>query len=218
MILGSLEQIPLKFRALAAGVCTYLLWPFAHAPHWQWQALWQSEAETAAALAPLMSFYTKYSELALPALNAQLELNKLRDLELSLIAANADFADQDRDDNWAEATEFMIAHVAQNVGANELRIYDSECRNNLCRIELAAPQGLNPQFRALVLKYAATLKAGDLEFHDLKEGKDRIMLELKSDKRLQYGYFEERALKPAAREQWLAEVKAWLGTQQNNKK
>lgn len=214
----SIEQIPLHYRALAAGVCAYLLWPFAHAPQWQWQALWQSEAETAAALAPLLSFYTKYGEPALPALNAQLELNKLRDLELSLIAANADFADQDRDDTWAEATEFMIAHVAQNVGANELRIYDSECRNNLCRIELAAPKGLNPEFRALVLKYAATLKAGDLEFHDLKEGKDRIMLELKSDKRLNYGYFDERALKPAAREQWLAEVKAWLGTQQPHKK
>ncbi len=214
----SLEQIPLHYRALAAGVCAYLLWPFAHAPKWQWQALWQSEAETAAALAPLMSFYTKYSEPALPALNAQLELNKLRDLELSLIADNAEFSDQSRDENWAEATEFMIAHVAQNVGANELRIYDSECRNNLCRIELAAPKGLNPEFRALVLKYAATLKAGDLEFHDLQEGKDRILLELKSDKRLQYSYFEERALKPAVREQWLAEVKAWLGTQQNNKK
>lgn len=214
----SIEKIPLRYRALAAGVCAYLLWPFAHAPQWQWQALWQSETETATALAPLMSFYTKYGEAALPALNAQLELNKLRDLELSLIADNAEFSDQSRDENWAEATEFMIAHVAQNVGANELRIYDSECRNNLCRIELAAPNGLNPEFRALVLKYAATLKAGDLEFHDLKEGKDRIMLELKSDKRLQYGYFQERALKPAAREQWLAEVKAWLGTQQPNKK
>jgi hypothetical protein len=214
----SIEQIPMKHRALAAGVCLYLLWPFAHAPQWQWQSLWQSEAETATALAPLLSFYSKYGEQALPALQAQLELNKLRDLELSLIADNAEFSDQSRDDNWAEATEFMIAHVAQNVSANELRIYDSECRNNLCRIELAAPKGLDAEFRALVLKYAATLKAGDLEFHDLQEGKDRIMLELKSDKRLQYGFFAERALKPAEREQWLAEVKAWLGTQQNNKK
>ena len=214
----SIEQIPMKHRALAAGVCLYLLWPFAHAPQWQWQSLWQSEAETATALAPLLSFYSKYGEQALPALQAQLELNKLRDLELSLIADNAEFSDQSRDDNWAEATEFMIAHVAQNVSANELRIYDSECRNNLCRIELAAPKGLDAEFRALVLKYAATLKAGDLEFHDLQEGKDRIMLELKSDKRLQYGFFAERALKPTEREQWLAEVKAWLGTQQNNKK
>ncbi|MFC0048072.1 hypothetical protein [Rheinheimera tilapiae] len=214
----SIEQIPLRFRAAAAGICLYLLWPVAHAPEWQWQSLWQSEAETATALAPLLSFYTKYGEQALPALQAQLELNKLRDMELALIADNAEFSAQSRDDSWAEATEFMIAHVAQTVGANELRIYDSECRNNLCRIELAAPKGLNPDFRALVLKYAATLKAGDLEFHDLKESKDRIMLELKSDKRLQYGFFAERALKPAEREQWLAEVKAWLGTQQNNKK
>lgn len=214
----SLEQIPYHFRAAAAGVCLYLLWPFAHAPQWQWQALWQSEAETATALAPLLSFYAKYGEQALPALQAQLELNKLRDLELSLIADNATFSAQSRDDNWAEATEFMIAHVAQSVSANELRIYSSECRNNLCRIEIAAPQGLTAEFRALVLKYAATLKAGDLEFHDLKEGKDRLMLELKSDKRLQYGYFAERALQPAAREQWLAEVKTWLGTQQNSKK
>lgn len=214
----SVEQIPIKFRALAAGACLYLLWPFAHAPQWQWQALWQSEAETATMLAPLLSFYSKFGDSMLPALNAQLELNKLRDLELALIADNAEFSAQSRDDHWADATEFMIAHVAQDVGANSLRIYDSECRNNLCRIELAAPNGLTTEFRALVLKFAATLKAGDLEFHDLQEGKDRIMLELKSDKRLQYGYFEERALKPAAREQWLAEVKAWLGTQQNSKK
>ena len=138
--------------------------------------------------------------------------------EQQLIADNSTFSAQSRDDKWAEATEFMIAHLAQSVTDNQLRILDSECRNNLCRIELAAPKGLNPEFRALVLKYAATLKAGDLEFHDLKESKDRIMLELKSDKRLQYGFFAERALKPAEREQWLAEVKAWLGTQQHNKK
>jgi hypothetical protein len=214
----SIEQIPMKHRALAAGVCLYLLWPFAHAPQWQWQSLWQSEAETATALAPLLSFYTKYGEPVLPALTAQLELNKLRDAELALMAQNAEFSDQARDDNWAEATEFMIAHVAQNVGANQLRIYDSECRNNLCRIELAAPQGLTKEFRALVLKFAGTLKAGDLEFNDLQEGNDRLMLEMKSDKRLKYGFFAERALKPAAREQWLAEVKTWLGSQQNNKK
>ena len=120
----SIEQIPLRFRAAAAGICLYLLWPVGHAPEWQWQSLWQSEAETATALAPLLSFYTKYGEQALPALQAQLELNKLRDMELALIADNAEFSAQSRDDSWAEATEFMIAHVAQTVGANELRIYD----------------------------------------------------------------------------------------------
>lgn len=209
----SVERIPLHWRAFLAGACVYLLYPFAHAPAWLWQSLGQTEAESAAALAPVLSFHSKYGDSALPALNAQLELNKLRDYEQRLIAENADFADQDRDENWAEATEFMIAHVTQNVSANTLRIYHSECRNNLCRIEIAAPDGLTAEFRAQVLKLAATLKTGDLEFHDLKEGNDRLMLELKSDKRLKYGYFAERKLQPAELEIWREQVKTWLQEQ-----
>ena len=133
-----------------------------------------------------------------------------RQFTQQLIADNATFSSQARDDKWAEATEFMIAHLAQSVTDNQLRILDSECRNNLCRIELYAPKGLTPEFQALVLKYASTLKRGDLEFQDLVPGKDRIMLELKSDKKLKYGYWASRRLEPAEKAQWQQDVRAWL--------
>lgn len=204
-----LQQLP-PWRLAALGAAFYLLMPLSVTPTWQLQLLTAKPAETEAPLKPLLAFYQKHGEAVLPALQAQLELDKLRRLEQQLIADNATFSSQARDDKWAEATEFMIAHLAQNVTDNQLRILDSECRNNLCRIELYAPKGLTSQFQAMVLKYAATLKRGDLEFHDLVPGKDRIMLELKSDKKLKYGFWASRQLEPAEKVQWREDVRAWL--------
>jgi|GEM_PF-1643465 len=204
-----LQQLP-RWRLGLLGAALYLLLPLSVTPYWQLQLLSEKSAATEPTLKSLLAFYQKHGEAVLPALQAQLELDKLRRLEQQLIADNATFSSQARDDKWAEATEFMIAHLAQNVTDNQLRILDSECRNNLCRIELYAPKGLTPQFQALVLKYASTLKRGDLEFHDLVPGKDRIMLELKSDKKLQYGFWASRQLEPAEKAQWREEIRAWL--------
>lgn len=204
-----LQQLP-RWRLVALGAALYLLLPLSVTPYWQLQLLTSQTVETEPPLKSLLAFYQKHGEAVLPALQAQLELDKLRRLEQQLIADNATFSSQARDEKWAEATEFMIAHLAQNVTDNQLRILDSECRNNLCRIELYAPKGLTPQFQAMVLKYASTLKRGDLEFHDLVPGKDRIMLELKSDKKLKYGFWASRQLAPAEKEQWQQDVRAWL--------
>lgn len=201
------------WRYLVLGSACYLVIPWAKAPEWQITALWQSEQQTNDAFKPLLKFYSTYGDSAFAALQAQLELNKLRDYEHELIRQNKEFADQERDDKWATASEFVIAHVATSVSQNKLRIYDAECRNNLCQIEIAAPNGLDKQLSQLILQFASTLKAGDLEFNQLIEENDRILLEVKSGKRLKYGYFDELRLAPAAREQWLAEVGAWLKKQ-----
>lgn len=201
------------WRYVLVGALAYLLLPWAKFPQWQFAALWQSDEQVKESLKPLLKFYKKYGDEAFPALHAQLELNKLRDYERQLIADNAEFADQVRDDKWATASEFVIAHVATDVSKNQLRIYDTECRNNLCQIEIAAPKGLDKELSRLILQFAGTLKAGDLEFNQLIEDGDRIILEVKAGKRLKYNFFDEWLLKPAAREQWLAEVGAWLKKQ-----
>lgn len=207
-----LQQLP-PWRLALLGAAIYLLLPLSVTPIWQLQLVTAKDAATEASLKPLLKFYQQHGEAVLPALQAQLELDKLRRLEQQLIAENATFSSQSRDEKWAEATEFMIAHLAQNVTDNQLRILDSECRNNLCRIEIYAPKGLTPQFQALVLKYASTLKRGDLEFHDLVSGKDRILLELKSDKKLKYGFWASRQLAPPEKAQWQQDVRAWLQPQ-----
>jgi len=204
-----LQQLPC-WRLAALGAALYLLLPLSVTPYWQLQLLISQPAETEAPLKSVLAFYQKHGDAVLPALQAQLELDKLRRLEQQLIADNATFSSQARDDKWAEATEFMIAHLAQSVTDNQLRILDSECRNNLCRIELYAPKGLTPEFQAQVLKYASTLKRGDLEFQDLVPGKDRIMLELKSDKKLKYGFWASRQLEPDEKAQWREDIRAWL--------
>lgn len=196
--------------ACFTGVLLYGWLPLFNAPAWLLQLDGMSTEQQQQELKPLLNFYQKYGDAVLPALNAQLELDKLRRLEQGFIAENKNFADQDRDELWAEASEFMIAHLTQNVANNQLRLLDTECRNNLCRIVLEAPKGLTKEYQALVLKLAASLKTGDLEFQQLIEGHQRITLELKSDKRLKYGYFAEKKLNPAAKAQWQAEIKTWL--------
>lgn len=207
--LHSLQQLP-RWRLAALGAALYLLLPLGVTPSWQLQLLTQDKTESAPRLQSLLAFYQQYGAPVLPALEAQLALDKLQQLEQQLIADNATFSSQSRDDKWAEATEFMIAHLAQSVTDNQLRILDAECRNNLCQIDLYAPNGLTPEFQALVLKYASTLKRGDLEFKDLVPGKGRLRLELKSDKKLKYGYWASRKLEPAAKQQWQQQVKSWL--------
>lgn len=196
--------------ASLGGVLLYLCLPLFSAPDWLVQLNSFSSEQQQQQLKILNRFYKKYGDAALPALHAQLELDKLRRFEQQLIDDNKNFDDQDRDELWAEATEFMIAHLTQNVANNQLRLLDSECRNNLCRMVLEAPKGLTPEYRALVLKLAGSLKTGDLEFQQLTEGNKRITLELKSDKRLKYGYFANKKLNPPQKAQWQAEIKTWL--------
>lgn len=204
-----LNQLP-RWRLFLLGAACYLLNPLWQTPYWQLQLLSKSPAETSLELTSVLDFYQQHGDAALPALQAQLQLDKLRQQELQLMAENATFSSQSRDEKWAEATEFMIAHLAQSVTGNELRILDSECRNNLCQIELHAPKGLTPEFQAMVLKYASTLKAGDLEFQNLVPGQDRILLELKSDKKLKHGFWTTRRLEPVEKALWQQQVRTWL--------
>ncbi len=203
------QQLP-RWRLAALGAASYLLLPLWVTPIWQLELLTASPAATQPPLQSLLAFYQQHGNAVLPALQAQLELDKLSRLEQQLLLENATFSAQTRDEKWAEATEFMIAYLAQNVTENQLRILDAECRNNLCQIELYAPKGLTPEFQALVLKYASTLKRGDLEFHNLVPGNNRIMLELKSDKKLKFGFWITRQLEPAAKSIWQQQIKSWL--------
>jgi hypothetical protein len=207
-----INQLP-RWRLAFIGAALYVLLPLLPTPIWHFQLLMNPAVETEPKLKLLETFYQKHGDAVLPVLQAQLHLQQLHQYEQQLIAKNQRFSAQSRDEKWAEATEFMIAHLAQSVTENQLRILDSECRNNLCRIEIYAPKGLTPEFQALVLKYASTLKRGDLEFQDLVPASDRILLELKSDKKLKYGYWATRALEPAAKEQWQQTVRAWLHPQ-----
>lgn len=209
----AIDSIPLKYRAAVAGALAYLLWPWANPPLWQYQQLWQDHAASAPAVNTLASFYKKYGDEAMPVLNAQLLLNQSRATEDRLTAKYAQFSDQSRDDGWAEATEFVINYVVENTLKNKITLLDSECRNTMCRIEVATPEGLNKALNKHIAVLAGTLKANELEFHNLVERKSSVVIEFKSDKRMKFGFIEERIARPAERKEWTETVNTWLNQQ-----
>lgn len=209
----AIESIPLKYRAAVAGALAYLLWPWANPASWQYQQLWLDEAQTAPAVKALTRFHKKYGDDAMPVLNAQLELNHSRAIEDRLTAKYAQFSDQSRDDGWAEATEFVIQYVVENTLKNKITLLDSECRNTMCRIEVATPEGLTKALNKQITVLAGTLKANELEFNNLIERKKSVLIEFKSDKRMKFGFIEERIARPAARKEWTDTVNTWLNQQ-----
>lgn len=209
----SIESIPMKYRAAVAGALAYLLWPWANPASWQYQQLWLDETQTAPAVKALTRYYQKFGDEALPVLNAQLELNRSRAIEDRLSAKYVQFSDQSRDDGWAEATEFVIKYVVENTLKNKITLLDSECRNTKCRIEVATPEGLTKALNRQITLLAGTLKANELEFSNLIERKGSVIIEFKSDKRMKFGFFEERQARPAARKEWTETVNTWLNQQ-----
>lgn len=203
---------PLHWRAALAGVLLYWLCPLAPLPAWQWPSVPAEAAQQAAQVEKISQFQQQYGEAGWPALRAQLALNRLAAYEAQLSAEQITFASQRRDSGWAEATEFIIDHVSKDVSNNQLQLQRLECRNNLCQLAIAAPQGLTPAFQAQILKLAGALKTAGLEYHALKQQRQQLVLELKSDKALQFSWWQRWRLNPSAKADWQSEIKAWLHT------
>ena len=66
---------------------------------------------------------------------------------------------------------------------------------------------------SVITTLAGTLKANELEFNNLFERKKSVVLEFKSDKRMKFGFIEERMARPAERKEWTDTVNTWLNQQ-----
>lgn len=201
---------PLHWRAALAGVLIYWLCPLAPLPAWQWPWASAEASQQAVQVEKISQFQQQYGEAGWPALRAQLALNRLAAYEAELTAAQITFASQRRDSGWAEATEFIIDHVSKDISNNQLQLQRLECRNNLCQLAIAAPQGLTPAFQAQILKLAGASKTAGLEYHALKQQRQQLVLELKSDKTLQFSWWQRWRLNPADKALWIHEIKTWL--------
>lgn len=142
-------------------------------------------------------------------IHAYLGIRSLMAEENTLLEKHAAWDDQDRDEGWAEATEYLLAHLAVTTTNNELRILDSECRNTLCQVKLMAPTPLTKEFTAKILDYAKVLKAGELEYDDLKSLPGAVLLKLKANKRYKFDDATTADLWPEQRKQWEQELKTW---------
>lgn len=197
-------------RLLLIGAAVYLLVPLLPTPWWQLQLAVQGQASANSTLNKLTDFYQQQGEAMLPALSAQLRLDQLSALAARYEAEQAEFSAQSRDQNWAEATEFLIQHLAANQTEEPLTLADVECRNTLCRVEIITAAGLTPQIQQRVLKLAGSLKTADLEFQDLTPSRTELVLLFKSSKALKLGFFAERRLNPAEKAAWQQSIKNWL--------
>lgn len=166
------------------------------------------EPITQSQLKQVNDFETKHPEAA-QILHAYLGIRALMAEEQKLLAQHAAWDDQDRDEGWAEATEYLLAHLAVTTTNNELRILDSECRNTLCRVKLMAPTPLTKEFTARILDYAKVLKAGELEYDDLETLPGAVLLKLKANKRYKFDEATTADLWPEERQQWEQELKTW---------
>lgn len=142
-------------------------------------------------------------------LHAYLGIRALMAEEKLLLEQHAAWDDQDRDEGWAEATEYLLAHLAVTTTNNELRILDSECRNTLCQVKLMAPTPLTKEFTVKILDYAKVLKAGELEYDDLESLPGAVLLKLKANKRYKFDEATSAQLWPQERKQWEQELKTW---------
>ena len=142
-------------------------------------------------------------------LHAYLGIRALMAEEKLLLEQHAAWDDQDRDEGWAEATEYLLAHLAVTTTNNELRILDSECRNTLCQVKLMAPTPLTKEFTVKILDYAKVLKAGELEYEDLESLPGAVLLKLKANKRYKFDEATSAQLWPQERKQWEQELKTW---------
>lgn len=166
------------------------------------------EPMTQSQLKQANDFEEKYPE-AVQVLHAYLGISALIAKEKILLEQHANWDDQDRDEGWAEATEYLLAHLAVTTTNNELRILASECRNTLCQVKLMAPTPLTKEFTAKILDYAKVLKAGELEYADLETLPGAVLLKLKANKRYKFDDATHADLWPDERKQWEQELKTW---------
>lgn len=204
-----LQQLSWR-RLLVIGAAIYLLAPLLPMPWWQLQLATQGQASAKTSMTKLIDFYQQHGEAMLPALSAQLQLDQLSALAARYEAEQADFSAQSRDKHWAEATEFLIQHLAANQAGEPLALAEVECRNTLCRLEITTDVGLTPQIQQRVLKLASSLKTADLEFQDLTPGRTELVLLFKSSKALKLGFFAQRQLNPPQKAIWQDSIKHWL--------
>lgn len=166
------------------------------------------EPMTQSQLKQANDFEAKNPEAAV-VIHAYLGIRALMAEEKLLLEQHAAWDDQDRDKGWAEATEYLLAHLAVTTTNNELRILDSECRNTLCQVKLMAPTPLTKEFTAKILDYAKVLKAGELEYEDLETLPGAVLLKLKANKRYKFDDATTADLWPEERIQWEQELKTW---------
>ncbi len=166
------------------------------------------EPMTQSQLKQANDFESKNPEAA-QILNAYLGIRALMAKEKILVEQHAAWDDQDRDEGWAEATEYLLAHLAVTTTNNELRILDSECRNTLCQVKLMAPTPLTKEFTAKILDYAKVLKAGELEYEHLETLPGAVLLKLKANKRYKFDEATTADLWPEQRKVWEQELKTW---------
>lgn len=166
------------------------------------------EPMTQSQLKQANDFEAKHPEAA-QVIHAYLGIRALMAEEDLLLEQHAAWDDQDRDEGWADATEYLLAHLAVTTTNNELRILDSECRNTLCQVKLMAPTPLTKEFTAKILNYAKVLKAGELEYEDLESIPGAVLLKLKANKRYKFDEATTEKLWPKQRKQWEQELKTW---------
>ncbi len=207
--LGLLTQLSWQ-RLCGLGAALYLLLPVLATPWWQLELLTMDKVTAQAQLKTVTEFHQQQGDAMLPALAAQLKLDRLAAMYDSYQTENNEFSAQSRDQHWAEATEFLIKHLADNQPGEPLPLQDIECRNTLCRLEVKTSAGLTPVLQQRVLKLAASLKTADLEFQDLTPGRTELVLLFKSSKALKLGFFAARKLNPPEKALWLSDIKQWL--------
>jgi hypothetical protein len=166
------------------------------------------EPMTQSQLKQANDFEAKNPEAA-QVIHAYLGIRALMAEEKALLEQYSEWDDQERDEGWAEATEYLLAHLAVTTTNNELRILDSECRNTLCQVKLMAPTPLTKEFTAKILNYAKVLKAGELEYADLETLPGAVLLKLKANKSYKFDEATTADLWPEERMQWEQELKTW---------
>jgi hypothetical protein len=186
---------------VVAAICAYQVKP--------WLAfVLLPEPMTQSQLKQASDFEAKNPEAA-QLIHAYLGIRALMAEEKVLLEQHEAWENQDRDEGWADATEYLLAHLAVTTTDNELRILDSECRNTLCQVKLMAPTPLTKEFTAKILDYAKVLKAGELEYAELETLPGAVLLKLKANKRYKFDDATTADLWPAEREQWEQELKTW---------
>lgn len=197
-------------RFIAVGVLAYLLWPWLQLAPWQYQLWLKSTASQLQALQPTVEFVERYGATALPALVARVELNQLSAKVAALEANYAEFSAQSRDEGWAEASEFLIQHIATSQ-PTPLTLSRIECRNTLCQLDIQLGKaGLDGRNRQRILQLAATLKAADLEYQQLDVTPSAVVLQLKSTKAYLLPWWRRWQVDASEQARWLEDIRRWL--------
>ncbi|MFC4654694.1 MULTISPECIES: hypothetical protein [Rheinheimera] len=187
--------------AVVLGVMLYQAKP--------WLSFWLlPEPMTSSQLSQAQRF-EKANPQAAVVLDAFINLRALVRQEKELRERFAPWERQERDEGWAEATEYLLAHLAVSTSNNELRILASECRNTLCQVRLMAPVPMGNEFTAKILQFAKVLKAAELEYQDMETEPGAVLLHLKANKDYKFAGAVAASLQPAERAVWEQEVLQW---------